>query len=67
MSMPDDIRAEVKKALDEANGDIDKAIEILDQLLTMPGVISVNLLRKDPAWEKLWDRDEFNKLLSDYF
>jgi tetratricopeptide (TPR) repeat protein len=47
-------------------GEYGKAIEILDQLLTMPGVISVNLLRKDPAWEKLWDRDEFNKMLNDH-
>jgi serine/threonine-protein kinase len=48
-------------------GEYGKAIEILDQLLTNPGVISVNLLRKDPAWEKLWDRDEFNKMLSNHF
>ena len=47
-------------------GEYGSAIEILDQLLTMPGVISANLLRKDPTWENLWDRDEFNKMLNDH-
>jgi serine/threonine-protein kinase len=44
-------------------GEYGFAIDILDQLLTMPGVISVNLLRKDPTWQNLWERDEFNKML----
>jgi hypothetical protein len=47
-------------------GEYDKAIEILDQLLSKPGLISVNLLKKDPAWEKLWNRDEFKKMLNDH-
>jgi TolB-like protein/Flp pilus assembly protein TadD len=44
----------------------DKALEILNKLLSKPGLISVNLLKKDPAWEKLWDRDDFNKMLNDH-
>jgi tetratricopeptide (TPR) repeat protein len=48
-------------------GEYDKAIEILDQLLSKPGLISVNLLKKDPTWQNLWNRDEFNKMLNDHF
>jgi serine/threonine-protein kinase len=47
-------------------GEYASAIEILNQLLTMPGVISVNLLKKDPTWKNLWNRDEFNKMLNDH-
>ena len=46
-------------------GEYGSAIEILNQLLKMPGVISVNLLKKDPTWQNLWNRDEFNKILND--
>ena len=41
----------------------DKALEILDRLLSKPGLISVNLLKKDPAWEKLWDLPAFSMML----
>jgi tetratricopeptide (TPR) repeat protein len=47
-------------------GEYGSATEILNQLLTMPGVISVNLLKKDPTWKNLWNRDEFNNILNDH-
>ena len=47
-------------------GEYELAVKQLDQLLSMPGLISVNLLKKDPVWEALWDRPEFVRLLEDY-
>ncbi|HER41253.1 MAG TPA: tetratricopeptide repeat protein [Salinimicrobium catena] len=47
-------------------GEYGSAVEQLDQLLSMPGLISVNLLKKDPTWEALWDRPEFVRLLEVY-
>jgi tetratricopeptide (TPR) repeat protein len=39
------------------------AIETLDELLTLPGNVSVNLLKKDPTWRHLWDLPEFKSML----
>jgi len=44
-------------------GEYDKAIEVLDQLLSMPSLVSVNLLKKEPVWEPLWDLPEFKELI----
>ncbi|MEN8123208.1 MAG: hypothetical protein ABFS35_22915 [Bacteroidota bacterium] len=44
-------------------GEYGSAIERLDQTLSLPGLISVNLIKKDPIWEPLWDLPEFQKML----
>lgn len=47
-------------------GEYDLALEQLDQLLSMPSLMSVNLLKKDPAWKPLWDLPEFEALMVSY-
>ena len=47
-------------------GEYDEAIRILDQLLSMPSLISCNLLKKDPTWKPLWDLPEFTLLMETY-
>jgi len=44
-------------------GEYGLALEQLDQLLSMPSLISVNLLKKEPVWEPLWELPDFKKLL----
>jgi tetratricopeptide (TPR) repeat protein len=44
-------------------GEYNLALEQIDQLLSMPSLMSVNLLSKDPIWEPLWELPDFKKLL----
>ncbi|MEE4215862.1 MAG: tetratricopeptide repeat protein [Bacteroidales bacterium] len=44
-------------------GEYDLALEQLDRLLSMPGLMSVSLLKKDPVWKPLWDRHGFTELI----
>jgi len=47
-------------------GEYDLALNLLDKMLTQPGLISVNLLKKDPVWEPLWTNPEFEKMIKKY-
>ena len=47
-------------------GEYDEAIRILDQLLSMPSLISCNLLKEDPTWKPLWDLPGFTQLMDTY-
>jgi TolB-like protein/Flp pilus assembly protein TadD len=47
-------------------GEYDAAIDQLDYLLSIPGEISVPLLRIDPAWDPLHDHRRFQALLAKY-
>ena len=47
-------------------GEYDLALEQIDQLLSIPSLMSVNLLKNDPVWESLWDLTEFKKLIEQY-
>ncbi|KPL13638.1 MAG: hypothetical protein AMS26_13720 [Bacteroides sp. SM23_62] len=47
-------------------GEYEIALDYLDQLLSMPSFMSVNLLKKDPVWEPLWELPEFNQLIEKY-
>ena len=42
------------------------ALEQLDTLLSIPGVLSAKLLRLDPIWEPLWDHPDFIRLTEKY-
>jgi serine/threonine protein kinase/tetratricopeptide (TPR) repeat protein len=44
-------------------GEFDKAIDQLEFLLSVPGELSIPLLRLDPAWDPLLDHPRFKKLL----
>ena len=44
-------------------GEFDAAIEKLEFLLSVPGEMSIHLLRLDPVWEPLRDHPRFKKLL----
>jgi serine/threonine-protein kinase len=44
-------------------GENEKAIEALDELLNLPGNVSVNLIKKDPTWKPLWNLPEFQEML----
>jgi serine/threonine-protein kinase len=47
-------------------GEYEKATDRLEYLLTIPGDLSVNLLRLDPAWDPLRDYPRFQRLLDEY-
>jgi TolB-like protein/tRNA A-37 threonylcarbamoyl transferase component Bud32/Flp pilus assembly protein TadD len=47
-------------------GEYEKATEKLEYLLTIPGDLSVNLLRIDPVWDPLRDHPRFQRLLDEY-
>ena len=47
-------------------GEYDEAIRILDQLLSIPSLLSVNLLKKDPVWEPLWNLPGFTAIVEKY-
>ena len=47
-------------------GEYELALERLDELLSMPGNISANLIRKDPTWKPLWSLPEFQEMLEKY-
>jgi tetratricopeptide (TPR) repeat protein len=44
-------------------GEHDKAIDQLEDLLSIPGPLSIPLLQLDPAWDPLHDHPRFKKLL----
>ena len=44
-------------------GEYDSAIDQLEFLLSIPGELSIPLLRLDPAWNPLCDHPRFKKLL----
>jgi tetratricopeptide (TPR) repeat protein len=47
-------------------GEYNLALEQLEQLLSMPSLVSVCLLQKDPVWEPLWNLPEFKQLIKKY-
>jgi tetratricopeptide (TPR) repeat protein len=47
-------------------GEIDKALDLIDELLSIPSDLSVGLLRLDPAWDPLRDDPRFQALLEKY-
>lgn len=47
-------------------GDYDAAIDRLEQVLSVPSIISVPLLRFDPVWDPLRDHPRFQALLAKY-
>lgn len=47
-------------------GEYDLALEQIDQLLSIPSLMSVNLLKNDPVWESLWNYPGFKNLIEKY-
>jgi len=47
-------------------GETNKALDLIDELLSMPSWLSVGLLRLDPAWDPLRDHPRFRALLEKY-
>jgi len=47
-------------------GEYDLAIEQLEYLLSIPGVLSIPLLRLDPTWDPIRDHPRFKKLIETY-
>jgi Flp pilus assembly protein TadD len=45
-------------------GDFDSAVDILNQLLTVPSIVSVPELRVDPFWHLLAGNPKFEKMLA---
>jgi len=44
-------------------GESELAIKVLNDMLSIPGNVSVNLLKKDPTWKPLWNLPEFQAML----
>jgi tetratricopeptide (TPR) repeat protein len=57
------LRAEDLARVNALVGDLEAAIDILDDLLTRPSRLCVPLLRLDPAWDPLRKRPRFQALL----
>ena len=47
-------------------GEADKALNLIDELLSIPCELSVGLLRLDPVWDPLRDHPRFQALLEEY-
>ena len=46
-------------------GEKDAAIDQIEYLLSIPGELSIPLLRIDPKWDSLRDRPRFKKLIAE--
>ena len=46
-------------------GEFDAAVDLIKYLLSIPGELSVPLLRLDPAWDPLRDHPRFEQLVGD--
>jgi TolB-like protein/Tfp pilus assembly protein PilF len=44
----------------------EKAVERIELLLSIPGMLSSNLLQLDPVWKPLWDHPDFIRLIEKY-
>jgi hypothetical protein len=44
-------------------GEYNDAIDIIESLLSKPGLLSIPLLRLDPAWNPLHNNSRFQKLI----
>ena len=47
-------------------GENDQALDLIEELLSIPGNMSVGLLRLDPVWDPLRDHPRFQALLEKY-
>ncbi len=47
-------------------GEPDRAIDVLERILSRPGRYSVHILRPDPTWDPLRDHPRFQALLERY-
>jgi len=47
-------------------GEADKALDLIEELLSIPSWLSVGLLRLDPVWDPLRDHPRFQALLERY-
>jgi serine/threonine-protein kinase len=47
-------------------GEADKALDLIEELLSIPCWLSVGLLRLDPVWDPLRDHPRFQALLEEY-
>ena len=47
-------------------GETDKALDLIEELLSIPCAISAGLLRLDPAWDPLRDHPRFQAILEKY-
>jgi TolB-like protein/Flp pilus assembly protein TadD len=47
-------------------GEIDKALDLVEELLSIPSDLSVGLLRLDPAWDPLRNNPRFQAILEKY-
>ena len=47
-------------------GEYELALEKLDYLLSIPGILSAKLLQLDPIWKPLWDHPGFTQLIEKY-
>ena len=47
-------------------GEYESALEQLDLLLSIPGILSAKLLQLDPIWKPLWNHPEFIQLMEKY-
>jgi serine/threonine-protein kinase len=47
-------------------GRYDRALDLVEELLSIPSFLSVGLLRLDPVWDPLRDHPRFQALLEDY-
>jgi tetratricopeptide (TPR) repeat protein len=47
-------------------GEADKALDLIEELLSIPSLLSLGLLRLDPDWDPLRDHPRFQALLEKY-